>query len=383
MNTIIIDKTPHVCVMCWGKVVPKEGTFWSGKKYFLEKLKLVENELIKTKQTQLNMENNNCKLCSLKNISHFRCIHKNIVWEEGLYHYVEQHNIKPPSKFIRFILDNDPTIVEKCKTIPCIPKKIKINGIISDNCDKENKNLPNNFTYVKIRANQLMILDALMEHGGVTQKYKEKHDMGYKYSEHAGMLEFKNRELTRVIITGETPRSTDDDPEIYLPLPGNASYKYEYVFHTHPPTPTPGSRTREGVLYEFPSKNDVENFIEHFNDGKVQGSLVITPEGLYNIRKYTFDKIKIAYSKALGKAFRKISDEVQANAIQKFKNQFSYGNQNLDYFYSVIAQDTTYIDAINNVLKKYEIYIDYFPRQKTKNNHWIIGTIYLPICLPK
>ena len=59
---------------------------------------------------------------------------------------------------------------------------------------------------------------------------------------------------------------------------------FEYMFHTHPATPYPGARINEGILYEFPSVSDLFHLIDHHNDGITQGSMIITPEGMYIIK---------------------------------------------------------------------------------------------------
>jgi hypothetical protein len=370
METIIINKKPYFCVLCSDKinnidnkiVYLKEGKNWSGKYFFLEKLNLLEDFLIK-KHKMIKLDNyHNCQLCSNNNISKNYFKYKKNIWLDSLKHYVDKHNIKPPSKFIRFILNNDPTNINKCHN-----SFVKINGKIKK-IDK--------FAYVKIRENQLLILDALMEHGGIKPKYKEKHEIGFRYSEHAGVLEFKNNVLNKIVISGTTQRSDSDDTEIFLPSIGDLAYEHEYIFHTHPATPKPGGRVKDNILYEFPSVNDIYHFIVHYNYGLVQGSLIITPEGLYNIRKYKFEKNKIKLDKNMEKELNKTIIKIQHNAIDKFGENFTS-----NFFYSVIAQDNTYIDEINKLLKKYDIFIDFFPRQKNKKGNWVIGTIYLPICL--
>ena len=65
---------------------------------------------------------------------------------------------------------------------------------------------------------------------------------------------------------------------------------------------------------------------------------------------------------------------VQNKAIKKYGTKFTPHK-----FYSNIAQNKTYIDILNNVLKKYQLYIDYYPRILDKKKKWIIDTIYLPI----
>jgi hypothetical protein len=372
LANIVVDGKPFFCVMCWDKYpitkirkksgTPKHGSSWSGQKFFLDKLSLLE-EFLKEKKLHKKTLSNDCVLCSQKGISHNQYVYKNIVWSESLKHYVDYHNIKPPSKFIRFVLDNDPTIYEKCQK-----STVKIKGKI--------KKL-DRFTYVKIKTNQLMILDALMEHGGVTQKYKEKHETGYRYSEHAGVLDFNDHTLEHIIITGSIDREISRDPEIYFPTVGQQAYEYEYIFHTHPATPTIGGRAYdEGILYEYPSRNDLYHFLEHFNNGIVQGSIVITPEGLYNIRKNVFDKQQITVTDEIGKAYVKIMLTVQREAIGKYGFKFDS-----EFFYSVIAQDMSYMKRINDLLEKFSLHIDFFPRQRNKQGKWVIGTLYLPICL--
>lgn len=69
--------------------------------------------------------------------------------------------------------------------------------------------------------------------------------------------------------------------------------KQKYIFHTHPTTPYIGSRFKNGIIYEFPSIMDINHFIEHHNRGELQISMVITPEGLYIIRKNHLIKTKL------------------------------------------------------------------------------------------
>lgn len=369
LSSVILNGKPYTCVLCsphkfFDEILKKYNTccpVWSGKKIFAEKLQLLEEYLRDTECTQHIVTDKDCVICGKKNITNCTFVHKNVMWTDGLIHYVSSHNVKPPSKFIRFVLNNDPTNINKCK-----------NSVVTLKGKTYNFS---EFKYMKIRANQLMILDALMEHGGISQKYKQKHETGFRYSEHGGMLEFDDARLIRVIISGTSHRTASNDPDIYFPLLGDASYNHEYIFHTHPPTPTPGGRVNDGILYEFPSVNDIYHFIEHFNKGFVQGSIIVAPEGLYNIRKNTFNKEKIRNNKNIRIQLTKLLADIQDDAIEKYGFHFDD-----EYFYSIIAQDSTYIDKCNKLLKKYDLHIDYYPRQKAKNNKWILGTIYLPLC---
>jgi hypothetical protein len=332
---------------------PRDGTFWSSKNFFLEKLQILESFLIKNNKYEKNTIHMTCDLCKSIDILNYTFYYKNIIWNSDLMHYVDKHNIKPPSTFILFVLEHDPDNKSKCKN------------------SKLNK-----FMYVKIKTNQLLILDALMEHGGIMQRYKERHDIGFKYSEHSGILVFDNGKMDRVIISGSTERVSTSDPDIFFPILGDLAYAYEYIFHTHPATPTPGGRAIGGVLYELPSSNDIYHFVEHFNSGKLQGSLVLAPEGLYNMRKNIFSKKQIHnIGNDFGLKFKKVSRLLQHESIKKYGTKFS-----TNYFYEIIAHDTTVIDGCNNFLEKYDIHIDFYPRQITKTGNWIIGTVYLPMC---
>ena len=151
--------------------------------------------------------------------------------------------------------------------------------------------IKNNIKYYKITRNQLLVLDALLyDGGGVTKKYLDSHK-NVRYSEHAGLLDFDATKLERIVISGKTTREDKDDLDILLPHDLPDLPDYEYIFHTHPPTPHPGGRVNQGILYEFPSISDIFHFIEHYNEGHVQGSIIITAEGLYIIKsKVPLDK---------------------------------------------------------------------------------------------
>lgn len=344
-------------------VLDKSNTNWSGRKFFVSKLNLLEQKMINDRKYYMLDKKEYCIECKQehnKNLLIFKF--GDDFWRSDLIHDIVEHYYQPPAKFIRFILNNDPTIIEKCKK-----STVKMNGKLYRQ---------HGFTYLKVKSNQLLILDALLEHGGYSKKYKMKHDKGFKFSEHAGMLDFNQKGLERIIVSGITDRSVDVDPEIFFPQFGQDAYDFEYIFHTHPPTPRIGGRIDVGILYEFPSANDIYHFAEHFNNGHVQGSIILTAEGLYNIRKYYINNEKINLSTTFGKELKKIYRNVQMHAIDQYGDKFTD-----DFFYGTIAQNTSYIDECNEYLKKKDIYIDFFPRQKNKSDRWIIGTIYLPMCV--
>jgi hypothetical protein len=340
---------------------PYEGKYWIGKDQFLEKLEELE-DFIKCNKYKKYDNKKKCLICN-NDITNGYYKYKDIMWEDGYYHYISVHNIKPTLNFFDLIYKfyKNPKKKECNKKIFRIGSKIKIT---------------NRKKYVKITKNQLLILDALMEHGGgnIKKYYDEKSNL-YRYSEHAGLLDFNNFSLEKIVISANTTRIDRGDEEIYLPRNIDGALDYEYIFHTHPPTPYPGGRAIDGILYEYPSMGDILHFIEHHNDGKTCGSIVITPEGLYNIRKDNVNKEKINIDdNKLFKEYNKIMLKIQNDAIQKYGIKFD-----METFYSEIAQDIVFLEGLNKILNKYDLHIDFYPRIKDNNGYWIIDTVYLPI----
>jgi hypothetical protein len=158
--------------------------------------------------------------------------------------------------------------------------------------------------------------------------------------------------------------------------------QFEYMFHTHPPTPKIAGRITNGILYEIPSVSDVFHFIDHCNadDSVTHGSLIVTPEGLYNIRRLdmTLDKIKID-EKSLFQRLHKKCVEIQNNGIKKH----GIKRINVEYFYNTISVDTFFVDEYNKILNEYGIHLDYYSRIHNDNDEWILDDIYLPIIIGK
>jgi hypothetical protein len=380
MNTIIRNKQIYKIEGIWRKNIdinieidldinkvpfpyPNENKYKWEKKELLNKLYKIEEILIKKKNFKLvnYKKGSKCIFDNIKNINTKLFYINNNYWSDGLYHYIYYHNYKPSDEFINMILNID--IKKNIKT----GKNILVNIPALTQIKHKRK-------YLKITKNQLMIMDALMKHGSSNKKYNDN-DNKYKYSEHAGLIDFNDKGVESIIISGKTSRIDKNDDEIYLPENMLKTYEYEYIFHTHPATPYPGSRTKDGILFEFPSVNDILHFIEHYNNGKTQGSIVITPEGIYLIRKNIFDEKQITINN-INKIYNKIHsymDKLQENAIHK------YGKINTYIYYSKIAQDTYYINKLNTLLNKYDIHIDYKPRIRNSKGVWILDTIFVPI----
>jgi hypothetical protein len=334
---------------------------WNFKNSFLEKITEVETKLKHKFMKYKKDEFKDCLLCDKKKITTGIFSINGIRWENGLKHYVKIHNNRPSNEFTDFIFrfgneERKSHIITKIKGVSVI---------------KSNKK-----RYLKVSRNQLLIMDALMKHGGY-KIYKDKYENNiYRYSEHAGLLDFDNSGLERIIISGNTTRIDEGDDDIFLPKNMIDAFDYEYIFHTHPPTPKPGGRAKLGIIYEFPSISDIFHFMEHYNDGRTQGSIVIAPEGLYIIRKKDSSnqkKIKINEDKFYKEA-TKIIWKVHEESIKRYGTDFS-----ISTFYSKIAQDLSPINEINTVLNKFGIHIDYYSRIKDIKNQWVIDTLYLPV----
>lgn len=227
--------------------------------------------------------------------------------------------------------------------------------------------------YIKIKHNQLRIFESLFIDGSCNKRYLDSKNK-LRYSEHAGLLDFGKSTLQRIIINGTTSRSDNLDEDILLPENLPDYFDFEYMFHTHPSTPYPGSRAIEGIIYEFPSISDLEQFIDHYNRGALQGSMVFSPEGLYIIK--SIDPTKKIIIKNEVKVFNIITNkffEIQDLAIEKYGTSFTK-----DDFFKKIAKNRKYLDMYNFIIKKINLKILYYPRIK-KNNEWIIDTFYLKV----
>jgi hypothetical protein len=339
----------------------KDYPNWKNNNKFTSKLKAVQNLLRYNNKYNKTNKDYICTLCKKQiKIGIYKTVQ--FSWDSILYHLSIEHKYKPNNDFINYIMNYNITI----------PTTIK--RITQFNSQEYSIN---NMKYVKLSKNQLMIFDALMEHGGHSRKYHSysKKKLQYRHSEHSGLLDFDNTGLERVIVSGKTDRKDPADSTILLPENMPDAIDYEYIFHTHPPTPKPGGRVTEGILYEFPSISDIFHFIDHFNDGITQGSLIITPEGIYNLRKIDSDgkQIDIDETKIFKKMIKTIHT-IQDQALAKYSKTFSE-----QVFYSKIAQDKTFIGKFNTSLEEFGITADFFPRSKDKNGKWILKEIYLPV----
>jgi hypothetical protein len=234
-----------------------------------------------------------------------------------------------------------------------------------------------------LHTNNSNIMDGLYEEG--SNKIYIENDKNVnnskinRYSEHFGFIIINSYKIDKINILSKN-RIDKDDPTIYLPKNNIETFEMKYIFHTHPRGPDYGKRDDYIKLYEFPSISDIIHFIDHHNFGKMIGSIVITPEGIYNIRKYNFNKNKIKVDTEIFiDKLENILYKLDEDILHKYKNYYETKNTK-KYFYNNIATNIDFIKIINEELEKYDIAIDYYSRILFKNtDKYIFPNIYLPI----
>jgi hypothetical protein len=251
-----------------------------------------------------------------------------------------------------------------------------------------------NIEWNLFNTNSINIINGLYEIGSnqiYTEKNKNiKETKISRYSEHSGFIYFDKNKITNInVIT--LSRVDQADPLIYMPKNCLEALKVNYIFHTHPKTPYIGSRIKNGILYEFPSISDIIHFIDHHNNGKLFASIVIAPEGIYIIRKNNFDlnPIIIDYD-ILISDLDNIFMECYNDSYLKY-SFINYKKHKLDneiklpenFFYKQVASNYEYIQKINDVLIKYDLFIEYYARTYYNKpiiaiDKWVIDDIYLP-----
>lgn len=288
----------------------------------------------------------------------------NIIWDDTLLDNIKNHNKYPSEYFVNII----------------ITTQIDNDEIINPPMELYNNDI-NKYRCVFLDHNKLAILDALFYQGSAPNYIVI--DSSYNrmiHSEHSGAITLCDDKISDIIISTKTNRIDVNDKNIYLPNDPNLSKKEIIIFHTHPNNMmTYANRiNNDGVLYEFPSINDILNFKKNNEHGKTQASIIIAPEGLYVVRK-----IKIWENINIGNnIYKKIYDfiiKLENMAITKFNK---HGNKlkNPDFFHSNVSADRSFINIYNEYMKKYNIFIEYYPRQKKEYQNytnWFLPEIYI------
>ena len=305
--------------------------------------------IIKNSKIEKNNSINNCNICKKKLENTYIFNNKTIFTDYDIHNYITHGFI-------------DINIYEKIS-------EIKLNDF--------------DINFFILHTNNSNIMDGLYEEG--SNKIYIENDKNInnskinRYSEHFGFIIINSYKIEKINILSKN-RTDKDDPTIYLPKNNIETFDMKYIFHTHPRGPDYGKRDDYIKLYEFPSISDIIHFIDHHNFGKMIGSIVITPEGIYNIRKYNFNKNKIKidtdiFIDKLENILYKLEDDI----LNKYKYYCETKNTK-KYFYNNIANNIEFIKIINEELEKYDIAIDYYSRILFKNtDKYIFPNIYLPI----
>lgn len=290
-----------------------------------------------------------CPLCDFEDTENkiYYNINNKICWGSLTFHLMKKHNYQPKDRFIKFIL-----------------------SLSSD-------------TFFKIKMNDMVLFDGLMNAGGRMQKFKLNHKFktnknkiekktNYFNSEYSGYLDIECKNKICQIENIEISNFRRFETDIYMVnffIDRLADKKY--IFHTHPPTPNAGSRIqKDRIVYEFPSFDDINSFVEMKQYYDLEGELIFAPEGIY---------VLMVYDKKKELKNEKFKDK---NEYLQILNEAYYEYKNISNekeFYEKVAQDYKYIKKANDIIKEYNLTILYFPREKLNDNSWIYGKIYLPI----
>lgn len=307
-------------------------------------------------QSKIESHNNSCENCKITKFYKLG----NIIWSNILLHKISNHHFYPSEYFIKIIL----AIV------------INNNYIINPPLEINPKYI-DQFVYIPLHYNKLLIIDALMFQGSFPRYVINKTDGtdDYIYSEHSGVISIKNSTVDNIIVSAETNRLDANDKSIYLPINTQLLKDHIYLFHTHPNTKTYGGRIKEGIVYEFPSANDIFNFVKYHNKGKAQASIIVAPEGIYVIRPI-YVQPEILVDSELFDNLRKFILKLERVAIKKIK-PFIGKISDPDFFHSNIGSNFSFVKLYNNFIEPFNLFIEYYPRIK-KNGEWSLRQINLP-----
>lgn len=321
--------------------------------FFLDKLEKVQKLSEISDLSKISKFTKFCPDCKINKLYRL----SNIIWADNMKHLIEVHQKYPSDYFIQIILS-----------------VYIVNNIIVNPPIVLRKEQIKNFKFIKVTRNNFLIIDALEKQGSHPIYYLSSNK--YIYSEHSGVLSIKNDKIDNIIVSAETDRIDKNDSNIYLPRNTLAMKDAIFFFHTHPNKEDNKGRIKERIVYDFPSANDIFNFIKYNIDSKAQASIVVATEGCYVIRCVSYQKqIDPTF-----KVYKTISNFIfllEKEAMKKIC-PWTFDYSNPDLFHKNISQNLYFIQKLNKFLKKINIFIEYYPRIKI-NNIWILNDIYLAL----
>src|SRR5258706_2850348 len=142
--------------------VHHDKSTWNEKHVFINTLKEAQRQFTARNKFKLldATQYKDCLLCGKKHIITGIFTVNGLKWSTGMTHYINKHNIKPSDEFIDFIyrivnnMHDRTKIIGKVKGFSVVKSEMKM---------------------LKLDRNQILIMDALMRHGG-KRLYKDCHN---------------------------------------------------------------------------------------------------------------------------------------------------------------------------------------------------------------
>lgn len=314
---------------------------------FIDKLIQVQQRIKPTRAHDDSIECTKCKPTKRFKLG-------NVIWFDTIIHRINDHHRYPSNHFVNVIDHSD-----------------IINGIIVNPpiAIPKNKKL----VYVNVKKNNLHIIDALMNQGSYPAY---QGDNRYLFSEHAGVMTLKNNQIDDVIVFTDTQRISISDDNILLPVNNNKLADHAIIFHTHPNTYTYAGRIQDGVIYELPSANDIFNFVKYRYEGKVQVSLVGSPEGIYIIRVIDW-KRKVRFDMNTFFRLRESINKIEKHALYKALPVIKH-LRDPDTFHKYVGSNMDHIKEYNKALRGTNLRLDYYPKEKI-NGSWTLRSINIQL----
>lgn len=269
-------------------------------------------------------------------------------WNKKLKQIADKQSLFPPPFFIEMIVHT-----------AVIENRILNPPYISN----PKHHIASKIKYSYVSANNLMIIDALINQGS-----NKIYDADNKFvnAEHSGYLILSDGHVADIVVN-TTHRIDANDDKIFLPSSDYSFGLHEHIFHTHPNT---GDRGK--IVYDCPSANDILHFTS-CNKNKTKTSMIVSREGCYIIRQTNSTIRPTITSEHFEKLNTTIMDAEESSYV---KHGSKIGDD--EYFHNVCAKDFDFVDKINNFLAKFNILLEYYPRIKRNNtNLWILSHFYI------
>ena len=230
---------------------------------------------------------------------------------------------------------------------------------------------------IKLSYKHLSILDELM-YMGAKKIFGLKNE---QYIEHAGMLDINTvGKVDKIVVNTHRNFNDEEDKEILFNYDLPDIKENELIFHTHPPTGGVYGRLEEGLIYDPPSPEDIVHFMENYNEGVVQNSLVVTLEGYYIIKckKFGLNEIEIEDDEYFINKYNKILYKIQDKAIIEHDVKSKKFSKSREYFFEKVNEN--YLEILNKYLDNFNIEIDFIKRKYNKKiKKYVVLKLYLEI----